>query len=90
MSAVAVAISVVRVDSVGTPFSAALEVGMLNVDTSIDTVDEDALASGGIVGVVSGARLAAGGTGKTPRRNVGLSDELRGAVDAFGLDVFDL
>ena len=86
VSAVSIVIRVALIDNVGSPLSTVLEVGVGDIDTSIDTVEGDVAASRVVVGVVSDASLLAGDAAKSPRRSILLGDELGGPHDSVGLD----
>lgn len=55
MGAVAVAVTVIPVNGVGTPSDTAAEFGVVDVDSGVDTVDGDSCTGGVVVDEVTAA-----------------------------------
>lgn len=90
VGSVAVAISVVVVDGVGSPADTASEFRVADINTGVNTIDGDTLASRAVIDKVSVSRSPVGDSAQTPSGSVWLGDESGQLDNAVVLYIVDL
>lgn len=90
MGSVAVAISVVVVDGVGSPADTASEFGVADINTGVNAIDGDALASRAVIDKVFVSRSLVGDSAQTPSGSVWLGGESSQLDNAVMLYIVDL
>lgn len=90
MGAMAVAIGVVVVNGVGTPADTSPELGVVDINTSVNAVDSDTLASGAVIDEVLVARGFVGDSAQSPGWSVWLSGESSQLDNTVMLNIVDL
>lgn len=90
MSAMAMAVTVVFIDSVGSPLGTAVEFFVLDINTSVNTVEGNAFARGIIIDEVGITTLLVRDTAKTPGWSIWLGGKGRQVHLAVVLNKVDL
>ena len=86
VGSVTILVLVDAVDVVGAPDSAVFEIGMADIDASVDIVRSDARTSRVIIVIVSDAGLSVRNTTKTPGRGISLRHQCVECHHLIGFD----